>query len=148
MRLWITTVLVAGLAMAAHAQPYDCQHGPYTYHQDLPCDDPEGHVYQLKQQEQEQQAQEAAAQAARQWRTLPSDDAYMVTRAAERFLKRQMKDPGSFQVVTRHRAEQNSSGFRVTLTYRARNSFGGMNLESAQVLLDRNRRGLLVIPLE
>ncbi|WP_146131958.1 hypothetical protein [Halomonas ventosae] len=54
----VAFVLMLVVAAPAQAEKYDCEFGRYTYHQALPCDDPEGHVYQLRKEEREKKRQE------------------------------------------------------------------------------------------
>ncbi|WP_146131957.1 hypothetical protein [Halomonas ventosae] len=84
----------------------------------------------------------------KRWRSVSGNDVYAVLGFAEMYLKRHMKDPESFTVVERHGVQQNDDGYRVILTYRARNGFGGMRVESAIVHLDEEKRGRKIITLD
>lgn len=56
----------------------------------------------------------------------------------EHYLKqRYLRDPDSYESVAWTKVERDCSGYRVMGTYRARNGFGGMNVESAIFELDR-----------
>lgn len=57
---------------------------------------------------------------------------------AENYLKRYLlRDPDSYESVGWTRVKRNCNGYTVSGTYRARNGFGGMNLESAVFEFDR-----------
>lgn len=58
----------------------------------------------------------------------------------ERYLKRTLKDPGSFQAIQWYPVQKDLEGFTVRVRYRAKNSFGALVIEDGVFLLDRQGR--------
>lgn len=56
----------------------------------------------------------------------------------EQWLKKSLRDPDSFEAVTWGRVKKTESGYQVTLTYRAKNGFGGVNVTNAVFLLSED----------
>lgn len=55
----------------------------------------------------------------------------------EQYLKTHLKDPSSLDVIRWYPVTQDLQGYAVRVTYRARNSLGGMVVEDRVFLLDR-----------
>ncbi len=103
-----------------------------------------------QKKEQEKKKAEAAArqaEAARMACTLRNQtppDFYIDQKTGavpqlEALVRSKMRDPDSFKVVSWSTA-QNCGTYTIFITYRARNGFGGMNVESAKYIVDKAGR--------